>query len=79
MKKVTFDEARVRFESIFDLAAGGEVVIVVRGTDRVALHPVSMRDEEPVAPRGYFEHDYDQSDVAELNSLASHGPNSPLT
>jgi hypothetical protein len=78
MKNLTFDEARTRFESIFDLAAGGEMIVIARNDQRVAIHSLKSSEGSDVAPPGYFEHDYDADEIAELNSFASHGPQAPI-
>jgi hypothetical protein len=78
MKSVTFAEAQAKFESVFDMAIGGELVVVARNQQRVAVHLLGASNEPEVAPPGYFEDDYSADDVGELNALASRGPQTPI-
>jgi hypothetical protein len=78
MKTVTFDMARDDFEQMFQLAAGGETVVIQRAEQRVALHRLSGALPIDVAPPGYFADDYSPEEVAELNTLASQAPRIPL-
>jgi hypothetical protein len=78
MKNLTLEEARTRFESIFDLAVAGEMIVIARNDQQVAVHSLKTPQGPDVAPPGYFEHDYDTDEVAELNRLASHGPQGPI-
>jgi hypothetical protein len=41
MKTVMFDEARTEFDKMFQLAAGGETVVIQRNDQRVALRPLA--------------------------------------
>jgi hypothetical protein len=66
--RIGFDEARMVFEKMFDLAAKGEVVIVSKNEQKVVL---TAYDQE-VAPAGYFADDYDEEDVRLMNALADH-------
>ena len=78
MKNITFDEARAKFEALFNLASGGELVIVTRDHQRVVLHSFPSFSEPEIAPPGYFNADYESSDISEINALAAHGPELPL-
>jgi hypothetical protein len=75
MKMVPFDQAQTQFQHLFDLAADGETIVIERADQRVALHRVAHSE---IAPPDYFAEDYSQEEVAELNDLASHAPQSPL-
>ena len=70
MKTLNFEEARDEFEAVFELAAGGETVIIQRQQQRVALQPL----QTDVAPPGYFARDYSADEIAELNALAGQTP-----
>jgi len=76
MKTVMFDQARSEFEKVFQLAAEGEMVVIQRNEQRVALH--RLTDSSEIAPPGYFADDYSREEIVELNGLASHAPAVPL-
>jgi hypothetical protein len=78
VKNVSFDEAIAKFEAVFNLASGGEFVIITRDDQRVIVHSLPASGEPEVAPAGYFAKDYDSNDFADLNALASQGPKSPI-
>jgi hypothetical protein len=78
MKNVTYEEARRKFETLFELASKGEFVVIARNEQRVAIHSLHSVADQDVAPPGYFKNDYDDSDIAQLNSFAARGPKSPL-
>ena len=78
MKTVSFDEAKTEFQRVFQLAASGETVVIERADQRLALHLMADSPVPDVAPPGYFELDYSEDEVAELNRLASTGPQLPL-
>ena len=78
MKNVTFDDARAKFEAVFDLARGGEMVVIARNHERVAVHSFPTSEEPDLAPPGYFENDYEPAEIDELNALAAQGPKSPI-
>jgi hypothetical protein len=78
MKNVTYEEARAKFETLFELAAKGELVVIARNDQRVAVHAIPNINEQSIAPPGFFNADYDADEIAELNALAAHGPQSPV-
>ncbi len=78
MKTVTVDEARLEFETLFQLAAQGETVIIKRDGQRVALRSEEDGYPPKTAPPGHFADDYSPEEIAELNMLASQNPNVPL-
>jgi hypothetical protein len=78
MKSVTLDEARGKFESLFNLASQGELIVVTRNNEKVMLRSMSTISELEIAPPGHFANDYDAQEIAELNSLAALGPKSPI-
>jgi len=78
VKTVTFDEARAKFEQVFQLAVAGETVVIHRNGQQVALRSVSTATELDMAPSGYFADDYSNEEVAELNAVASQAPKTPL-
>jgi len=78
MKTVTFDEARTQFEKVFQLAAGGETVVIQRNEQRVALRHLTESSEPGIAPPGYFADDYTREESSELNALAAQAPHVPL-
>lgn len=78
MTSLSFDEARTKLDTVFDLVAAGELVVIARKDQRVALHSLQAQNDPAVAPPGYFANDYDPAEINELNSLASKGPQRPI-
>ena len=78
MKTVTFAQALNEFQQVFQLAAGGETVVIERDHQRVALRRMPEVAESESAPPGYFLDDYSPKEIDELNEVASRGPQAPL-
>ena len=76
---VTFDEACIQFESLFQIAARGEMVIIKRDDQQVALKNMDDNLAGNIAPPGYFAGDYSSQEISELNTLASQAPHLPLS
>jgi len=76
MKMLQFEEARRDFDRLFDLAAAGETVVIERQHQRVELRPALARTASEIAPAGHFAMDYSPEEIAELNALAAHAPQS---
>ncbi len=78
MTKRTFEEAQQEFESLFHLAAGGEIVVIQGDQESVAMQPSAVQTDFGLAPPGYFANDYSLEEIAELNALASQAPQTVL-
>jgi hypothetical protein len=78
MKNLTFEQARLGFEEVFELAAAGEMIVIARNAERIAVHALPKSSEPEIAPPGYFKADYEGEEVAQMNAWASCGPKMPL-
>ncbi|MCI0534039.1 MAG: hypothetical protein L0Z50_02310 [Verrucomicrobiales bacterium] len=74
MKTLTFEQAQRQFESLFRLAASGEIVVIQRDREPVAMQPFAAPTDSGIAPAGYFAEDYSPDEIAELNALAAQAP-----
>jgi len=77
MKTLSFDEARERFDTVFELAITGQTVVIAREGQRVAVHCIPALGDSDLAPPGYFLEDYNAEEVAEMNALDSDGFQTP--
>ena len=75
---MTYAEACAGFEEVFQLAVGGETVVIEREAHRVALQLLPEKEESFIAPPGFFAEDYSEEEIVELNAFAAQGPRTPL-
>jgi hypothetical protein len=78
MRTMTFAEACAEFEKVFQLAVGGETVVIEREAHRVTLQLLPEKTEAFIAPPGFFAEDYSREEIAELNAFAAQGPRAVL-
>ena len=72
MITISVSEAKQRLGEIADRVIEGEQIVIVRKSKLLVLKQLEIPEPVPMRPPGYFDDCYSESDVKELNKLASY-------